>query len=296
MLSRGAPGPGVSGSAFEQASAIDRDRLVADAVPVTGIISRVAIVLTMLGLQVVLMAQPSNAAYACDALASNLLGKYSATSTSVYGTRARIEYRNPDLCGSDTDGAGVSGVWQAVTADSVPSGDGYARNYAQVGYIQLGGAAPGTTSGIHIFSQWTRKCFAHRTCGANPTTNDLAATQYWPAPTGTHIYAEYLRASDDRIHLYAHGDQIDVMGFDVTGDWSTAWRSEYFGETHHDADDLPGTSTAKTAFDYIQYYNSSGALNFWGSLNNGNSGVPARYQREAYSPSVGGLGMRLWTQ
>lgn len=275
---------------------IDGRPAVDHASRVTGIISRVAVVVTVIGLQTGVAAQPSTAASACDAVRVNLLGKYSASSTAVYGTRARIVYRNPDLCGSETSGAGVSGVWQAVTADSVPSGDGYARNYAQVGYIQLGDAAPGGTSGIHIFSQWTRKCFAHSNCGPNPTTNDLAATQYWPAPTGTNIYAEYLRASDDRIHLYAHGDEIDVLGFDVTGDWSPAWRSEYFGETHHNADDLPGTSTAKTSFDYIQYYNSAGALNFWGSLSNGNNGVPTRYKRENYSPPVGGLGMRVFTQ
>lgn len=238
----------------------------------------------------------AHAAGSCDELTSNLLGKFSASSTSVYGTRARIEYRNPNLCGNDSTSVGVSAAWQAVTADSVPSGDGYARNYAQVGYIQLGSGAPGSTSGVHIFSQWTRKCFAHSNCGTNPSTNDLAATEYWPAPTGTHFYGQYLRASDDRIHLYAHGDQIDVVGYDVTGDWAASWRSEYFGETHHDADDLPGTADNKTNFDYLQYYNGSGGINFWQSLNNGNSGVPARYNREAYSPSVGGLGMRIWTQ
>lgn len=40
----------------------------------------------------------AHAAGSCDELTSNLLGKFSASSTSVYGTRARIEYRKTRTC------------------------------------------------------------------------------------------------------------------------------------------------------------------------------------------------------
>jgi len=176
-----------------------------------------------------------------------------------------------------------------ITAAPVDSAG--SDGWAQTGYIQAGAAAPAMPgSGIHYVSQFTRKCKLHGTCGsASPYTTVFVGT-----PSGSQLYAAYLRASDDLIHMTVGSTQIDQLNYDVTGDWVSAWRAEYGAETYHHADDVPGTAADVTSFDYLQRYTSSGTLEFISSLSD--TAIPvSRYHRKNTSPSVGGLGFNVWT-
>jgi hypothetical protein len=55
-----------------------------------------------------------------------------------------------------------------------------------------------------------------------------------------------------------------------------------------------GTAADPTDFDYMQKYDSAGNINFFQNLAYTVSSS-TRYHRSSYSPSVGGLGMRIWT-
>lgn len=235
------------------------------------------------------------AANACDFQATYLLGRHGVASTATYGARARIEYNNPDLCGSDATGPGFSSAWSMITADSVDPTNYGQRNYAQAGYVQIGGAYPGAPAGIFTFAQYTRKCYAHGNCAGDQDDFNTFGQSVWrAAPTGTAMYAVTLRSSDDRIHLYSGNTELLEVGYDVTDDWVAAWEPQFFGETKHSADDMPGTTADVTSFDYLQRYLADGSVAF---LSNPlNSSVPhVRYHRQNTNPGVGGTGFNLWT-
>jgi hypothetical protein len=90
------------------------------------------------------------------------------------------------------------------------------------------------------------------------------------------------------------GDEVTETNYDPAGDWDAAWQGQFYGETHEKASDLPGTATDPTNLDYLQKYGSGGSINFFASMT-GYTQPSSRYHRDVYSPSVGGTGVKIWT-
>lgn len=244
----------------------------------------------------VALTMPGEAAAApnsCGAFATHFAGAKSSFATSTFGSRARIEYNNPDLCGSDTTDSGASVAWSMVYAHSATQApDPFYDGYAQVGYGQFAAGAGTSQTGILVFAQWTTKCKSSGTCGFG----DQYKTEFRPggAPEGSLMYENYLSASDSLIHMRAGGTQVAVTGYNPTGDWAAAWQGQFAGEVKHLSDDIVGTAGDPTDFDYLQKYDSAGNINFYQSLTYTVTST-ARYHLSTFSPGVGGLGIRTWT-
>jgi len=140
-------------------------------------------------------------------------------------------------------------------------------------------------------AQYTKQCKLKGMCG----TGANATTIFVGTPSSAVNYDNYLRASDDRIHMVANGTNLLTMNYDATGVWSTSWRAEYGEESYHYQDDVPGTASSKTRFNYLEKYNSSGGLSFFSKLT---AAAPrtARYHLGALADAnVGGLKFNAWT-
>lgn len=213
-----------------------------------------------------------------------------AYAVSTAGARARIEYNNPDLCGSDADGPGLSTAWTMITAGSAVGG---AHGWAQSGYIQLGSAAqPFNTNGIHYFYQFTKACRVRGNCAAGDTG---LTTKFFGTPqAGTAFYSDFLRISDHRIHMYAAGVDLGIVGYDTDGDWDHAWSAQNGVETFHKDDDVPGTSTDVTSFDYLQRYLADESTTFLSNTTTVNP-TYSRHKMAATTPAGGGIGFNAWT-
>lgn len=239
----------------------------------------------------VALASPSHAAGPCGDPRSGLAGAESSFQTSVFGTRAKIEYNNPNLCGSDAYGSGVSAAWAMVDAwsDDDPNHlhPGW-MGYAQAGYLQSGAGAS-YKRGIWIFAQYSRNCRSHGTC-----TGISYHTKYGPHPSVAHMYANYLSAGDHHVHMVYDGIKLAETGYNPAGDWAAAWQGEFYGEAHDRNSDILGTQSDKTSMWFVQKYGSSGGINFFQNLT-GHTTSGTRYHRHIYNANVGGKGIHVWT-
>lgn len=236
-------------------------------------------------------ATPALAARACTpGVQYGFAGASSSFTSSIFGARASIEYNNPDLCGSDANDHGFSTIWSMVTALPVDSAG--KQSYAQAGYYQAGAAAGGYNTGIWRWGRYTPKCFAHGNCAPG----DVGFRNLYSGhPDGTkEFYSVYRLASTGHVVMYAGSDYLGETTYDPTGDWQPAWQAQLFGETHDHGDDVPGTDSDRTTMDYLQYYNSSGGINFLSSVT-GATTSGTRYHRDVYNSSVGGKGVNVWT-
>lgn len=244
-------------------------------------------VVTSVILTVPALGSSASAARLCGNGGAGFAGAQSASNTSVYGARARIEYNNPDLCGSDADGSGGSSAWAMVTDIDWKSASRY--GYAQAGYFQ-NGAASGYRPGIFVFAQWTRKCRSAGSCG----TGAQFTTEYFGSVSTTHTYAAYQVASTGRIRMTVDGALIGETNYNVSGDWDPRWEGQFYGEAHDLGSDVPGTAADKTQLDYLQKYNSDGTISFFQYVT-GRTTSGTRYHRDVYDSPVGGQGVYVWT-
>lgn len=249
----------------------------------------------LLGAAVVLLpAGPGYADRPCGAgYVTTFDGKYTSASTSIYGVRARIENRSIDLCGDGGSDGGVS-AWTMLSAPSATSSNRI--NFAQVGYAKTGALS---TYGVHdkvVFAFNTTQCYATLGCGQGDDESISVKFTTSAPPDGRNYYAVYLDSSTDRVTMAQNGNVIKALGYDVTGRWSATWFGQYFGETFDRGDDVPGTSANRTSFDYLQWYGSSGGINFFGDPAIHEDPVPyAPYKRDATTPASGGVGFDIWT-
>lgn len=226
----------------------------------------------------------------CTSRGNYHAGATSAYNSSVYGARARIEYNNPDLCGSDTNGGSASVVWSMVTAHSATYPSNSSRNgWAQSGYGQFAQAPGFSASGFHVFTQYTLKCKNTGTCPGS-----VVRTKFGGTVTVTHYYENYVRASDGRIHMGVDGTQLDATNYNPAGDWDSDYAGQFAGEVIHPQSDVPGTSSDVTTFDHIQKYSPGGAINFFANIDVVTSSY-SRHRRAETSPSSGGEGLSVWT-
>lgn len=242
-----------------------------------------------------LPAAPSLAARACSSGYINTFdGKYTAASSSYYGVRSRIEKAGINLCGSTLGYSdGGASAWAMLSAASASSGSRI--NFAQVGYTKTGALS---AYGIHettVFAFNTTSCYATFSCGPADQTVSVKFTGTAP-PTGRNFYAVYLDSVDDRITMVQNGVVVKKLGYDVSGRWDPRWFGQYFGETFDRGDDIMGSNADRTDFDYLQWYNSSGGINFFSGADIYQDPVAySRYQRQATSPAGGGQGFQIWT-
>jgi len=234
-------------------------------------------------------------AYAAVPGTCNLSGNYLATansgySTNIRGARARIEYNNPDLCGDDSTGEGVSVAWSMVSARSDSDlNNTNKQGWAQTGYGQFAANSGFEPSGLHVFAQYKIECKSTGTC-----TGDTVNTQIGGGIPSPGTYANELRSSDDRIHMSVNGTDLLVTDYDPTGSWDEGWRGQFAGEVLDPKSNVPGTDTDRTTFDYLYYLHPSGSLNFFGSI----TALTPNYSRHhvrVYNAGVGGKGVDVWT-
>lgn len=213
----------------------------------------------------------------------------SAYSTSIYGASAAIETNLPALCDHVPE-SGYVGSQDAVAAWSMVTPDS-PYHWAQSGYVRIGSEHPWAPEhmGTVYFAQWTKSC--NPSCGAG----DAGVVTAWGgAPASWNTYSSYLRASDDRVHMTVGGNDLGVMGYDVTGIWPASWRVEVSGETHNLGSDMPGDAADHTNFSSILKYNSTGGTSEVQTLTPGNP-AGSRYHVDLDDTPSGGNTMEIWT-
>lgn len=87
---------------------------------------------------------------------------------------------------------------------------------------------------------------------------------------------------------------ITETNYDPSGDWSPSWQGEFYGEAHDRGSDIPGTTGDQTTIDLIQKYDAGGNINFFETIN-GKTTSGTRYHRDVYDSSLGGNGVKVWT-
>lgn len=179
------------------------------------------------------------------------VGYKTSAETSINGAMARIQFQNPDLCGSDTDDGSASVAWSMVQADSATyPNDSAATGYAQAGYGQFAHS----NININTFTQWTLKCKATKSCSGFP-----AETRYDPTGTNPADWTYRVREqADGKIWMEAGQGITDTTTYDPSGDWEASWRASFFGETLDRQSDVVGISSDRTLFDNLKKYNDNG--------------------------------------
>lgn len=210
-------------------------------------------------------------------------------SNSRWGSRATIEYNNPDLCGNDTSGPSASTAWVMISGPSQQVGQ---DDYAQSGYGQFADGSTQSSPGFHTFVQWTSACFHTHSCGSNLSRH----TMFEPAPTGASVYRVSYRGGpgdDQHFHMYRDGGYIDETNYNPVTVWTGTWRNSFEGEALHAATDVVGTADDPTRFTGVS--NQNGANPTWTTISNSSldPSTPSttRYHKEKYAPSD----FRIWT-
>jgi len=229
----------------------------------------------------------------CSNLGSYAAGYSSSYLDQNYGASAQIEYNNPDLCNTEAESPSASVAWAMTTARSASHPNNAAANmWAQVGYGQFGGKySDADGRGIGTFAQWTKACKATLSCEVGVETRFNGVN-----PTGAWFYKAYWWTPDQHIHMTVNDQDFGwETNYNPFGVWDTAWACQFFGETIHPQSDVPGTSTDRTNFQWLRYYDSNADPHFT-SLSGGPIISNSRYSTAIYSPSGGGVGVQVWTK
>ena len=125
-------------------------------------------------------------------------------------------------------------------------------------------------------------------------------TQYGIGPTDTlHYQVKYLGGTggDNRFHMWAGGDLLDISTFDPRTNWPDHWwRNEFSGETHYPESDVPGVDSNRLHFSHLQTQTTSSGAS-WGDVNLMQSTwqtipyQPDRYHRNKLTDT----GFQIWT-
>ena len=213
-------------------------------------------------------------------------GGYTPGSTSVFGVSARIEFSNPDLCGTDAS----TNVWSVVYA-MVYDGNRY---FAQSGYGQWGGSVPqgpgNIPPGFHTFSQYTNACYPASCGGGAP----IVSTNWGPNPNQTETYTSKYISSASKIFIYHDSVILDTTSYNPLTVWSGVWEGQFDGETEDSDTDIVGTAADQTQLYNIQFFGPGGAAHFFSVVTPHVPDLP-RYHVAKYSPTGGGTGLLLWT-
>lgn len=203
--------------------------------------------------------------------------------TAVFGVSAQIQRQDVALCDASSGSPDWVSTWNMLIPRTPND------QYAQVGWIKIGSAAPYSISGYHTFSENSKSCYPSCAPNSNVVFN------YGSDPSGTLNYQVYLRASDDRIVMRAGSTIIDVMNRDVSGEWSNDWSGQWASEVHYHGSDIPGTVDNKLWFDYIKYYDSSGSTNYIQNFSTPYVQDSRFHISLDSSPNNTGKRIRLWT-
>jgi hypothetical protein len=181
----------------------------------------------------------------CEVTGHYYDGGYTLRSQSIYGARALIDKtNNPYFCPDNGT------TYATVLVGSNVCAPGPFTFHAQVGT----GIVQGHSRAIA--SEYTKKC-----CG-QPECDPPYVRSFDPAPGGPLEYEVYQRGSDGHVVMRAGGNVVDETGYNVSGDWDTAWTDQFFGETWDVLTYMPGTSSSKVRFQELQRYEENGDINY----------------------------------
>jgi hypothetical protein len=179
----------------------------------------------------------------CEVTGNYYDGGYTLRSQSIYGARALIDKtNNPYFCPD-------SGTTYATVLVGSNGCDG-TTFHAQVGTGIVSGQSR------DVVTEYTKKCCGMPGCGF-PFVRHYRNN----APSGPLEYEVYQRA-DGYVVMRAGGNVEDVTGYNVTGDWDTAWTAQFFGETWNLQTYMPGVSSSKVRFQELQRVESNGDFNY----------------------------------
>ena len=138
----------------------------------------------------------------------------------VFGAKASINTEIPALCGGPYSS---SSAWAMIVG-----GDGIA-DYAQVGYIQEAG-----DSAIRYWAEYSTHL------------SQYPIRRFGEVASGTHTYLAQYNFSDGKIYMYVGNTDgsytlLAITEFSVDTFWLPGRSPEWNGETHYQADDIPGT-------------------------------------------------------
>jgi hypothetical protein len=154
------------------------------------------------------------------------------TTSPQYYVSANIMSRDAPLCGNGGQIGSAASAWVMLAGGSH-------GQYAQVGYLKLGGF----DSIPQYFTEY----------------NDGSSTppgynrSYYGAitPGQIHSYFVSYQPSTGHIALGIDGVTRSITPWGADTSWSPGWKAEVFGETWNLGDDVPGTASAPTNFGNI---------------------------------------------
>lgn len=214
-------------------------------------------------------------------------GAHTEPALAIFGSKARIEHRYPDICGPTS----LSTAWAMVVGGRQTDG------YAQVGYGKFGDSLKYDPTisgyGFRVFTQWST---------TSPHETGTPPTWLGPSPSGAASdYAVRWQDGDNHLHLYIDGNEVGETSWDPLDFWADEWESQFVGETWHRGSDVVGTTSDTTRFSNLQRWHISGP---WIDIRNikltpdpdGNPDdrYPARYHRQFVNPDVS-TDFRIWT-
>ena len=135
------------------------------------------------------------------------------------------------------------------------------------------------------FSQWVKYA------------SDTLHTFWGDYADGNHLYDTSYGFSAGHLNMYIDNTLWDSTTFDPAANiWTAPWDSEFLGETHHAATDMPGISVGHVHFSYVLYRSSrtSGWINLpyaYPYSADGKGKVNSRYHQ--YLPSNSAF--NIWT-
>ncbi len=161
---------------------------------------------------------------------------------AAYGVSAQVRVQFGAVCSvGDTSQANFTNAWTMLSSH-------FGGGWAQTGYIRWYNHVT-----VH-FSQWVASPggASGTKFGATTLYRD-ELHQYWTLRAASPNCPKTSQC------LVGHVDQTTwfYTDFDPVGPWSTPFRQQYYGETGYGESDVPGVSTAKTGFNYMQYVNSN---------------------------------------
>lgn len=192
------------------------------------LVTLVITAITSAGISALPAAQTVQATAACgDSAVVNRFDGF-VTNSPMYGASATITDRPVSLCSNSSGTTSGASAWVMLAG-------GGANEYAQVGFAKVAGM--GSTmrfteynDGSSTAPGWNRSWWSGFSSGT------------------THSYIVSYNFSTGKVSGSADGQTLFTTPWAADTSWQPGWSGQFLGETWDRGDDVPGTSTAKTAF------------------------------------------------
>lgn len=212
---------------------------------------RIILYVSVVALAFSLLVARSDSAWAvrnCGTLGNYFdgFGKKAGDTYTTFGVSAQVRVQTGIVCEGDASNYNSSSAWTMVSSHQ-------RGGWAQTGFIRW------YHHDIVHFSQYRRgPSYAWSTKYGVTSLSPGETHQYWTLRTSSPNCPNTTQC------LVGHIDQTTwfYTPFDPVGEWSTPFLQFYSGETGYLEANIPGVSSAKTGFNYMQYVNGN---NQWAS-------------------------------